>query len=153
MEYVYDPAFEDELQREIAGLEKEDIMDTLILAISRATRPFKGGDHARVRFMLSMDDGIADYVFDVKHKMYCRLPLYRSAAVLVKHGNLLIREKKELFVSGLDVLNYLKKMEKETEEEIKKLSKSKSKMAMERLQILTKTLERINKAIRYLTTP
>ena len=153
MEYAYDPIFEDELEREINGLEKEDIMDTLIIAISKVAKPLEGENYARVRFVLSLNEGIQDYVYDVKYKIYCRLPLYRSAAALVKYGNILIREKKELFVDSIDVLNYLKKMEKETEEEMKKLSKSKSKMAAERLQVFQKKLDRIRRAIRYLTAP
>ena len=153
MDYTYDPAFEFELGREISWLEKVSIMDTLIIAISKAAKPLEGEEYAKVRFVLSLNEGLADYIYDVKYKIYCRLPLYRSAAALVKYGNLLLREKQERFVSSLDVLNYLKQREKEVENEIRRLSKSKSKMASERIQIYSKELERIRKAIRYLTAP
>ena len=153
MEYAYDPVFEDEVEKEINGLEKEDILDTLITAINKAARSLGPEDYARVRFILSMNDGIVDYVYDVKHKMYCRLPLYRSAAALIKYGDVLIREREERFVSGVDVLNYLKQRAKEVEEEIKRLRKSKSKMTLERIILYEKELAAIQKAIRYLITP
>jgi hypothetical protein len=153
MVFVYDPAFEYELQREIDGLEKAGILDTLITAINKVAKTLNSEDYGKIRFVLSMNDGIADYVYDVKYKIYCRLPLYRSAAALIKHGNILIREREERFVSSIDVLNYLRQKEEEVGKEVVRLGKSKSKMAMERKQLFEKELVAIQKAITYLITP
>jgi hypothetical protein len=152
MEYSYDPAFEFDVGKEIEALEKEGILDTLITAINRAARQLNSEDYGRIRFVLSVNDGIADYIYDVRHKIYCRLPLHAAAAALVRQGDILLREKQERFVSSADVLSYLKQKEEEVRKEIVRLSKSKSKSNLERKQLFEKELATIQKAIRYLTT-
>jgi len=155
VDFTYSYEFEAWLQSEIAKLEREGIIFALEPVIRSVGEPYGFSPWAYqltgIRYVLSLVDGIADYIYDVKEKKYCRLPLYKCACVLIKYGDLLIGNGGWSYVSKISVFEALKKKYHEVAEELKKLSRSRSKTAMELSKIYEKDLTRIEKALAYLS--
>ena len=155
MDFTYSYEFENWLQSEIVRLEREGICLAIEPVIREAGEPYGFDPWAYqltgIRYVMSLNDGIADYIYDVKEKKYCRLPLYKCACVLIKYGDLLIGNGGWKYVSKILVIDMLKKKYGEEAEELRRLSKSRSKTAMELSKIYEKDLTRIMKALEYLS--
>jgi hypothetical protein len=153
--FSYSREFEEWLQSEIVKLTREDICSVLTSAIRGVLVPYVGDpwryDLTGIRYALSINDGIADYIYDLKEMRYCRLPLYKCACVLIRHGDILVNDGGWKLVNKLSVIEELRRMRSATISELNRLKRSKSKWAMELAQSYAKELERIEKALAYLT--
>jgi hypothetical protein len=152
--FNYSFEFEEWLQSEIVKVTREDICYVLSSAIRRVMTPYPGDpwryELTGIRYVLSINDGIADYIYDLKEMRYCRLPLYKSACVLIKYGDLLINDGGWRLARKLAVIEELNRMRSAIINELSRLRKSRSKMAPELIRINENELALVEKALAYL---
>jgi hypothetical protein len=145
MRHEYRPDLE---QRYVAEAERiAEFAEEIKRAIYRVRGPVASSEDVwKARFTVSYAGGIADYIYDNLEGARFRAPAGAVLPVLIKYGDIAILEGPGFVVKRERVVEELKRLLEEDRMWLKRTKRKDLKEVYER------SIERLTKAIQYLTT-
>jgi len=153
MSHRYDVEVERHYIDELERLKKMNIVNVIMEAVRRCEETLEGDPWTATRFVVSEAGGIADYFYDIVQGVRFRAPT-SAIVIAIKHGDVAILPTK--IVRREKAISELKRMlenaRKELESIERKLKKRRSSFLEEQKRLWQAEVERITRALEYLST-
>jgi hypothetical protein len=143
--FEYSKELEEEFVRE--GESIRDIAEVIIEIAMKVAEPWDSTNRMNV-VAISRNDGIADYIY-VYDKMF-RAPWRTVFPVILKQYGAVVIDWMKV-VKKERVIEEIRREIEEQKAELFKIARRKSKYAMEMKEILEKSVDRLTRALEYLT--